>query len=84
MSSTFHTISVIGAGAMGRGIAQMAAQAGSQVLLFDTQPDAVQQAIAAVGQQWDKLAAKGRLDPAQLAAYRARLRGLMALRPGAV
>ena len=79
MSSTFHTISVIGAGAMGRGIAQMAAQAGSQVLLFDTQPDAVQQAIAAVGQQWDKLAAKGRLEPAQLAAYKSRLQGAASL-----
>ncbi len=79
MSSTFHTISVIGAGAMGRGIAQMAAQAGSQVLLFDTQPDAVQQAIAAVGQQWDKLAAKGRLEPDQLAAYKSRLQGAASL-----
>ena len=79
MSSTFHTISVIGAGAMGRGIAQMAAQAGSQVLLFDTQPDAVQQAIAAVGQQWDKLAAKGRLEPAQLTAYKSRLQGAATL-----
>jgi len=79
MSFTFHTISVIGAGAMGRGIAQMAAQAGSQVLLFDTQPDAVQQAIAAVGQQWDKLAAKGRLEPAQLAAYKSRLQGAASL-----
>ncbi len=64
---------------MGRGIAQMAAQAGSQVLLFDTQPDAVQQAIAAVGQQWDKLAAKGRLEPAQLAAYKSRLQGAASL-----
>ena len=57
----------------------MAAQAGSQVLLFDTQPDAVQQAIAAVGQQWDKLAAKGRLEPAQLAAYKSRLQGAASL-----
>lgn len=79
MPSIFHTISVIGAGAMGRGIAQMAAQTGCQVLLFDTQPDAVQQAIAAVGQQWDKLAAKGRLEPAQVAAYQSRLQGAASL-----
>ena len=58
---------------MGRGIAQMAAQAGSQVLLFDTQPDAVRQAIASVGEQWDKLAGKGRMDAAEAAACKARL-----------
>ncbi|HYG41894.1 MAG TPA: 3-hydroxyacyl-CoA dehydrogenase NAD-binding domain-containing protein, partial [Bordetella sp.] len=31
-----QTIAVVGAGAMGRGIAQIAAQAGVQVRLYDT------------------------------------------------
>ena len=40
----FKTVGIVGAGAMGRGIAQIAAQAGSKVLLFDTQADAVAKA----------------------------------------
>ena len=36
MTLAFSKVAVIGAGAMGRGIAQIAAQAGSQVWLFDT------------------------------------------------
>ena len=46
---------------MGRGIAQIAAQTGSQVWLYDMQPEAVTKAQVAVFQQWDKLQEKGRL-----------------------
>ena len=62
MNLTFTTVGIVGAGAMGRGIAQIAAQAGSTVLLFDTQPEAVARGLAAVCSQWDKLLEKGRLD----------------------
>ena len=58
---------------MGRGIAQIAAQAGSAVLLFDMQPDTARSAQAAVFSQWDKLCEKGRLDAAQTALYKSRL-----------
>ena len=58
---------------MGRGIAQIAAQAGSAVLLFDVQPGAAQNALLAIFAQWDKLAEKGRIDASQLAANKARL-----------
>jgi len=61
----------VGAGAMGRGIAQIAAQAGSTVLLFDTQPEAVARGREAVFLQWDKLQEKGRLDAAQVQAFKA-------------
>ncbi len=54
---------------MGRGIAQMAAQAGSQVLLFDLQPGAADAARAALADTWGKLAAKGRLTPEQQTRY---------------
>jgi len=37
-------VGVIGAGAMGAGIAQVAAQAGHRVLMFDAQPGAVERA----------------------------------------
>ena len=72
-SSVFKTVGLVGTGAMGRGIAQIAAQAGSTVLLFDTQPEAIHKAIAAISQQWDKLVEKGRLTPEQAIAQKSRL-----------
>ena len=44
----FKRIGVIGAGAMGRGIAQLFASSGQQVLLFDTRAEAIEDAILAV------------------------------------
>ena len=57
MSKVFRTLGIVGTGAMGRGIAQIAAQAGSTVKLFDTQPAAIEAARKSVGEQWDKLQA---------------------------
>ena len=71
MNLIFSTVGIVGAGAMGRGIAQIAAQAGSTVLLFDTQPEAVARGREAVFLQWDKLQEKGRLDAAQVQAFKA-------------
>ena len=42
----FNRIGVIGAGAMGRGIAQLFASSGQQVLLFDTRAEAIEDALA--------------------------------------
>ena len=79
MNPEFSTISIVGSGAMGRGIAQIAAQAGSQVLLFDSQAEAVANAIAAIGSVWDKQAEKGKLSLPDVAACKARLRACSAL-----
>ena len=49
---------------MGRGIAQIAAQAGSKVCLFDTNPEAAAAAQKQIEQQWQKLAEKGKIDAA--------------------
>ena len=62
MKPIFQTVGIVGTGAMGRGIAQIAAQAGSTVKLFDVQPDASQKAKTELASQWDKLVAKNRLD----------------------
>ena len=70
----FTTVGLVGTGAMGRGIAQIAAQAGAVVRLFDTQADAVAKAQAALGAQWDKLAEKGKLSADAVAACKARLK----------
>jgi len=72
MTPPFKTTGIIGTGAMGRGIAQMAAQAGSIVRLYDSQPEASSKARDALFIQWDKMADKGRLSAAQVADLRAR------------
>ncbi|HZL39789.1 MAG TPA: 3-hydroxyacyl-CoA dehydrogenase [Pseudolabrys sp.] len=53
---------VIGAGTMGRGIAQVCAQAGLTTLLFDSRQGAVAEAIAAIDKALDGLVAKGRMS----------------------
>jgi 3-hydroxybutyryl-CoA dehydrogenase len=74
METRYETVGVAGAGAMGRGIAQIAAQAGSTVWLYDTQAGAVQRALQDLGAQWDKLQEKGRMDAAAVQACKGRLR----------
>ncbi len=79
MTLAFSKVAIIGAGAMGRGIAQIAAQAGSHVWLYDTQAEAVAKAQEAVFQQWDKLQEKGRLAPEAVADHKARLHAAASL-----
>ena len=66
-------VAVIGSGAMGSGIAQVAAAAGHTVRLFDSRPDAVTQAIAAIGKAFAKLVEKGRMGAAEADLARERL-----------
>ncbi len=56
------TLAVIGTGVMGRGIAQIAAQAGIRTLLHDSRPGAAREAKEHISQQLSRLAEKGRLD----------------------
>jgi len=61
-------VAVIGAGAMGAGIAQVAAQAGHPVKLYDNRPGAAAQAIAAIDQRLGQRVKAGKLaDSARLA-----------------
>ncbi|MCE2845839.1 MAG: 3-hydroxyacyl-CoA dehydrogenase NAD-binding domain-containing protein [Sphingobacteriales bacterium] len=55
---------VAGAGAMGQGIAQVFAQAGWNVWLFDNRPNAAAQAKLSVASALDKLVAKGKMESA--------------------
>ena len=73
MTISFNTVGVVGVGAMGQGIAQMAAQAGAQVHLFDTQAPALEKAIRAITQQWQKMLEKGRISSDTCATYSGRL-----------
>ncbi len=55
-------VGVIGAGAMGSGIAQVAATAGHDVFLFDTRKEAVEKALATLSSTMNKLVEKGKLS----------------------
>ncbi|RFS86732.1 3-hydroxyacyl-CoA dehydrogenase [Actinomadura spongiicola] len=68
------TVRVIGAGAMGRGIAQLAAAGGLTVELADIRTDAVISAVEYIGGMFDKLVSKGRLTRDEAEAAKARLR----------
>ena len=57
-------VAVFGAGTMGRGIAQVCAQAGVTTLLFDSRDGAVKEAIAAVDKGLEGLVAKQRMTAA--------------------
>ena len=59
------TVAVIGTGAMGRGIAQVAAQGGFKVLLFDAAAGAAEKGRAYIAEMLEGAARKGRMDPAE-------------------
>jgi len=73
MQTIFQTVGVVGTGAMGQGIAQIAVQAGSRVKLFDLQPEAVAKASKNIQQQWDKLLEKNRFTAEQVLQFKANL-----------
>lgn len=68
-----RTVAVIGAGTMGAGIAQVAAQAGYRTLLVDAKPEALAKGMAGIAAFWDKGIAKGKTTPQQKAEWSARL-----------
>ena len=72
-------VAVIGSGAMGSGIAQVAAASGYTVKLFDTRAEAVDKAIADIGKVYGKLVEKGKMDAAAAQAARGRLHAVSAL-----
>jgi 3-hydroxybutyryl-CoA dehydrogenase len=72
-------IAVIGAGAMGAGIAQVAAQAGHTVLLLDNRPGAAAQAIEGIGRQLGKRVDNGKLSADSRTATLARLLAVEAI-----
>jgi 3-hydroxybutyryl-CoA dehydrogenase len=57
-------IAVIGAGAMGSGIAQVALDAGHRVALYDAAPAALERGVAAIDGAYRRLLEKGRIDAA--------------------
>ncbi|WP_198115841.1 3-hydroxyacyl-CoA dehydrogenase PaaH [Massilia rhizosphaerae] len=72
-------VAVIGSGAMGSGIAQVTAVAGHTVLLYDSRPEAVAQAIAGIGKALNRLVEKGRMGAAEADLARERVQAMRTL-----
>ena len=71
--SAFGPVGVIGAGAMGAGIAQVAATAGHAVTVVDAAPGAAAAAVERIGAALSRLVDKGRLPADDAAAVLARI-----------
>jgi 3-hydroxybutyryl-CoA dehydrogenase len=76
---TSRPVAVIGSGAMGAGIAQVAAVAGYTVKLYDTRPEAVAKALSDIAAALNKLVAKERMRAVDCAAAIARLHAAVTL-----
>lgn len=61
VSAADYTIAVVGAGAMGQGIAQVAAQGGVRTLMFDARPGGAAEGVAQIAKRVDRLVEKGRI-----------------------
>lgn len=74
MATEISTIAVLGAGTMGRGIAHVAALAGYETRLYDTQAEALKKAEAAVHKNLAKGVELKKVDPQAAADARRNLR----------
>lgn len=70
-------LGVVGVGLMGRGIAQIAAQAGTPVILYDSRPGGAREARDALAKTFNSLAARSRItaQAAEAAAGRLQVAG---------
>ncbi|SDL75022.1 3-hydroxyacyl-CoA dehydrogenase [Franzmannia pantelleriensis] len=72
--AAFHVLGIVGTGAMGRGIAQIAAQAGLTVYLYDQRDGAVAEARDFISGMWARGVQKQRLSAADAEGYGGRLK----------
>jgi 3-hydroxybutyryl-CoA dehydrogenase len=70
---SIKTVGVIGAGTMGNGIAQVFAQSGFTVKVFDAAPGAVERALKTIDKSTAKFVEKGKMTDADRTATLARL-----------
>ena len=73
MATDIKTIGVVGLGQMGRGIAQVAAQSGYEVLLNDASAELTEKAVGRLGKDLDRLIKRGRLEEAEKSDIMSRL-----------
>ena len=73
MSNEIKRVVVVGAGAMGSGIALVFARTGLDVTLVDVDESGLNRAIASIADQLERSVAKGRIDAAEATATRRRV-----------
>ncbi|HUS54243.1 MAG TPA: 3-hydroxyacyl-CoA dehydrogenase [Thermohalobaculum sp.] len=71
--ATDYLVGVVGAGAMGQGIIQVAVQGGMRTLIFDARPGGAEAARKAIAERIDRMAEKGRINADDAAAATARM-----------
>lgn len=72
----FAHVAVVGAGTMGSGIAQVAAQSGRQVTVLDVDADRVARGIDAIAAFLDGSVARGKIDTVERDAILGRIKGV--------
>jgi 3-hydroxybutyryl-CoA dehydrogenase len=73
MTSQYKIVGIAGSGAMGSGIAQVAARAGHEVILYDVSQAALEKAMVSMRASMDKLVAKGTVSKADADALLSRI-----------
>ncbi len=73
------TIGVVGAGQMGNGIAQVAAQSGLQVVMSDIADSFVQKGLATITKNFDRMVEKGKLTAQKKGEITGRIKGTIQL-----
>ena len=73
VSAADYTVAVVGAGAMGQGIAQVSAQGGMKTLLFDAREGGAAEGVAQIAKRIDRLVEKGRIGDDDAAAAKGNL-----------
>ena len=74
-----HTIGIVGTGTMGRGIAQVSAQAGYEVVFQNRRQASVDRALAQIQKSLTRLASKGKIADADVSEALGRIRGVVPL-----
>ena len=75
----FRRIGVVGAGTMGSGIAQMAAQAGFEVVMRDIEESFVQSGLGKIEKSLSKAVEKGKMSAEEKASVKSRIKGTLLL-----
>ncbi|MBU1274442.1 MAG: 3-hydroxybutyryl-CoA dehydrogenase, partial [Proteobacteria bacterium] len=73
--SEIKTIGIVGAGTMGNGIAQLAAQSGAQVIMRDIKDEFVERGLKAIDKFLSKGVERGKVSPEQKAEVMGRVKG---------
>jgi 3-hydroxyacyl-CoA dehydrogenase len=81
--ATISRVAVIGAGTMGSGIATACADAGVAVTLIDSESAGLERGRALIASNYEASVARGRLEPDEAAARRARITDSLALNAAA-